>query len=470
VAGFSSRGPSLSSGGGLLKPDVMAPGVDVVAAVSPAKGDNNYNIESGTSMASPHIAGVAALIISKHQDWSPMAVKSAIMTTASALTNKGNPIKNGSVNATPFDMGSGEVNPAGAFTPGLVYDSGRPDWIRYLCNIAPDDPNLAKECPVYGSIKPSQLNQPNIAVGDVTGAVTVTRTVTNVDPYRSYYNAEVKAPAGFKVKVVPNHLELNPGESKTFSVTITRTNAAPLEQYAFGSLTWVNPYAPRTVRSVIAVNPVALAAPGEVTGSGVSGAKAIAVTSGYAGTLTATAAGLVAGTPHSASLVTGPFTSTAPVADGDTLSFEVTVPDTAVVGRFATFDSDYAAGTDIDLFAYPKLANGSLDVANVALSAGGTAEESVDVGPGTYVVFVNLYANPAGATSPLTVKGYDFQVGSSAVGNLTVTPASQSVTSAGTATVTASWSGLTAGSHYLGAVLFGNGTAVIGGTLISVNA
>jgi hypothetical protein len=146
------------------------------------------------------------------------------------------------------------------------------------------------------------------------------------------------------------------------------------------------------------------------------------------------------------------------------------VPDTALVGRLATFDSDYAAGTDIDLFVYPKLANGSPDTANVLVSAGGSAEESVTVGAGTYLVYVNLYNNPAGATAPLTVTGYDFVVPATAAGNLTATPASQSVTQATTATVTATWSGLTAGKHYLGAVVLGNGTSSIGATLVSVNA
>ena len=87
MAAFSSNGPALAGGGDLLKPDITAPGVDVIAAVSPA-GDNGnlYDAESGTSMSSPHIAGIAALLMGKHPTWSPMAVKSAMMTTAARPT------------------------------------------------------------------------------------------------------------------------------------------------------------------------------------------------------------------------------------------------------------------------------------------------------------------------------------------------------------------------------------------------
>jgi subtilisin family serine protease len=93
-----------AGGGDLLKPDITAPGVDVIEAVSPP-GDNGngYDAFSGTSMSSPHIAGIAALLIGKHPGWSPMAVKSALMMTASQTDNAGNPIlgPDGASNATP---------------------------------------------------------------------------------------------------------------------------------------------------------------------------------------------------------------------------------------------------------------------------------------------------------------------------------------------------------------------------------
>src|SRR5262249_11483071 len=108
MAGFSSVGPSLAGGGDLPKPDLTAPGVDVIAAISPAKDGNNFNAESGTSMSSPHVAGIAALLKSANPSWDPIAVKSALMTTASQTDNKGNPIADANGNAaTPLNFGAG---------------------------------------------------------------------------------------------------------------------------------------------------------------------------------------------------------------------------------------------------------------------------------------------------------------------------------------------------------------------------
>ena len=131
-----SAGPAIAGGGDLLKPDITAPGVDVIAAVSPA-GDNGnlYDAESGTSMSSPHIAGIAALLDGKHPTWSPWPIKSALMTTASQTDNTAGRSQRDGVDATPFDFGSGHVQPAPAFDPGLVYDSSPTDWIRYGCGI-----------------------------------------------------------------------------------------------------------------------------------------------------------------------------------------------------------------------------------------------------------------------------------------------------------------------------------------------
>ena len=82
MAAFSSRGPIMAGGGDLLKPDLGAPGVDVLAAVAPpGSAVATFDLFSGTSMSAPHIAGIAALFKQLHPDWSPMAIKSALMTT-----------------------------------------------------------------------------------------------------------------------------------------------------------------------------------------------------------------------------------------------------------------------------------------------------------------------------------------------------------------------------------------------------
>ena len=91
----------------------------------------NFAMMSGTSMAAPHVAGLAALIKRKFPTFSPSAIGSALSTTASLYDKVGGPIMaqrtyaNPDLNqspATPFDMGSGFVNATVALDPGLIFD------------------------------------------------------------------------------------------------------------------------------------------------------------------------------------------------------------------------------------------------------------------------------------------------------------------------------------------------------------
>ncbi|KAJ6311826.1 hypothetical protein OIU77_013555 [Salix suchowensis] len=134
VVSFSSRGPNVFTPD-ILKPDIAAPGVDILAAWSPLSrvtrviGDNRvvqYNIISGTSMACPHATGAAAYVKSYHPTWSPAAIKSALMTTASSMSG-------GLDNDAEFAYGAGHINPVRAINPGLVYDAGPNDYIKFLC-------------------------------------------------------------------------------------------------------------------------------------------------------------------------------------------------------------------------------------------------------------------------------------------------------------------------------------------------
>ncbi|PON91080.1 LOW QUALITY PROTEIN: Peptidase S8, subtilisin-related, partial [Trema orientale] len=142
VAAFSS-GPNVITPE-ILKSDVLAPGVNILAgwsgAIRPTKLDQDkrrvsFNIISGTSMACPHVTGLAALVKSVHPEWSPAAIKSALMTTAYSTYKNGETIQDvvtGSL-ATPFDYGSRHVDPVAALDPGLVYDITVEDYIRFLC-------------------------------------------------------------------------------------------------------------------------------------------------------------------------------------------------------------------------------------------------------------------------------------------------------------------------------------------------
>lgn len=462
VASFSSRGPALAGDGDLLKPDIMAPGVDVLAAVAPPNHNGrNFDYESGTSMSSPHIAGIAALVIGKHPGWSPTAVKSALMTTATTRTNQGNPITtdNGGP-AGPLDYGSGEVVPAKAFDPGLVYESTSKDWDRFTCNYGDFTPAF-KDCAGLKALDPSDLNYPSIAVGDLTGIQTVTRTVKNVTGKSATYVASVSEPAGVDVTVSPTRFTIAPHATKTYKVTITRVSAA-YDAFTAGSITWLD--GKHSVRSPLVVRPVAISAPDEITGTGTSGSEAIPVTPGFTGTLQAKVVGLAPATVTTSALSpTGPqIVPTAPVVGPRTSKTTVTVPAGTTLARYATYAADYPADTDMDVYVYKEGTN-----TLVASSAGGSADEDVTIvgpEPGRYDVYVTLFAGP-----PVTAKLNTFLVGDTAVGNAAVTPTSQPATLGQPTSVTLTWTGLTAG-RWLGWVGFSDGGTGTGLTVVTITA
>ncbi|KAH6756266.1 hypothetical protein C2S53_003686 [Perilla frutescens var. hirtella] len=243
IASFSSRGPN-SLSPSVLKPDIAAPGVDIVGAVP-----GGFDFNSGTSMACPHIAGISALLKSLHPNWSPAAIKSAIVTTAwTSDPYTGEPIyARGEIPriADNFDYGGGLVNPNAARNPGLVYDIETQDYINYLCAMgyAQTDINqlagTKKSCPKSG-LSVLDLNLPSITVSNLKGSVTVTRTVTNVGNPNSNYEAVVVAPFGTTVKVNPSRLVFNAHVKKlSFTVTITGLHKTNTEYY-FGSLIWTD--------------------------------------------------------------------------------------------------------------------------------------------------------------------------------------------------------------------------------------
>ncbi|MDN3022799.1 S8 family serine peptidase [Streptomyces sp. S.PB5] len=266
IAGFSSGGPDTLAHGDVLKPDLAAPGVDIAAGVAPVGTTPRFGVLSGTSMAAPHVAGLALLLKGLHPGWSPMAVKSALMTTASTTDGTGRPVRRSGAKATPFDLGSGHVTPAAAADPGLVYDSAFADWTDFLCAVSrPDVPGNNPRCGAARRIDAVDLNGPSIAVGHLTGRRTVTRTVTNVGSVRAVYRATVKPPAGFEARVTPEVLDLAPRASARFTVRLTRRDAV-YGRWAFGTLTWTDEHRQHQVRSPVALLAHRLDAPGTAAG------------------------------------------------------------------------------------------------------------------------------------------------------------------------------------------------------------
>ncbi|MGC4853189.1 S8 family serine peptidase [Micromonospora sp. DT4] len=102
LADFSSQGPRTGDGG--LKPEITAPGVDILAARShQVRGSGEYTLMSGTSMATPHVAGTAALVAAAHPDWTGQRIKEALVSTVKATPGY-----------TPYQAGAGRVDAVAA--------------------------------------------------------------------------------------------------------------------------------------------------------------------------------------------------------------------------------------------------------------------------------------------------------------------------------------------------------------------
>lgn len=472
VAAFSSGGPDAASGGDLLKPDLAAPGVDVVAGAVPGGNGGTFKgsqgIASGTSMAAPHIAGLAALLRSLHPDWSPMEVKSALMTTATPRTDKGRAIRRIGADgpATPLDHGAGQVAPNAADDPGLVYDSTSADWTAYLCALGrrPVTGDGGDPCATARKTDPSDLNYPTISIGDLAGEQTVTRTVTNVGDTTGVYSATLRAPHGYRATVSPKRLIVPPGGSATYRVTFTRTDA-DYGKWAFGSVSWGDRDGHR-VRSTIALRGTRIAVPPEADGTGATGSLTLQAKSGWDGTLTTALNGLYAGTARTGTLTgttTDSFTPPPSPLPASAARAEITVPEGSALARVAILSSDHLAGSDMDLWVFDE------DGTRLS-SPTGSSDEYLDLTePGTYEVYVNQFSLPEGATSQ-TYTLHTWLIGQDSRPDrpATVTPAEQRVSLGGTGDVTVSWRDLPTGHTYVGLVGYGDGTETVGSTLLTV--
>jgi subtilisin family serine protease len=450
TASFSSRGPL--GRGDLLKPDVIAPGQDILAAVAPpGNAGRDFDLYSGTSMSSPHVAGLAALLKQRHPDWSPMAIKSALMTTASDVLD--------GPNTNPlviFRQGAGHVQPARASDPGLVYDAGLNDWLGTLCGTQLDPAFCtSRGIPV---LDPSDYNAASIAMGDLAGIQTVRRTVRNVGGGKESYAVSVTGLAGVTAEVTPASFSINPGATQTFTVKFTRTTAA-LNAYVGGQLTWTGSQG-HTVRSPIVVKPVALSAPPQLAQTGAA-ATSYDVAFGYAGAFSATARGLVPAALTAGTVADDPTDGSCSLTSPNAQLVPVAIPSGTTYARFSLFDADVTPGADIDLCVFN--AAGAL----VGASGSGTSAETVDLlapGAGTYTVVVQGW-NVAGA-SPF--KLHTWLLDAVAAGNMTVTAPGTAILGA-TGTISLSFSGLQAATKYLGSVAYGGAAGMPNPTIVRVD-
>ncbi|GAA1948000.1 S8 family serine peptidase [Microbacterium aquimaris] len=453
IAGFSSRGPMLADGADVIKPDIAAPGVAILAATENGAGeDPTFGILSGTSMAAPHVAGLAALYLTANPGATPDEVKSAMMTTASDTVNA-----DGSANTDPFAQGAGQVEPTDFLDPGVLYLNGPVDWAGFVEGTGNWDFDG------IDPIDPSDLNLASLAIGTLSKEQTVTRTLTATRP--GTYTVEAAIP-GVDVAVSPATLTFGAaGEQRSFEVTIRNVDA-PVEQWATGSLTWTGEEG-TTARSPLAVRPVTADAPAEVSGTGITGSTEVTLDSGVSGELSLELSGLAP-----VELLTDPEN---PVeahtgdensgdADGNVFWFADVAEGTSLA-RW-TLDSSDDAGSDLDLIVYRVVSREDTRYYEQFVSATASADEQISLiapTPGTYLIVANMYA----ITQPFTWDLTQALVTPEGEGSFTATPNPLSVARGEQASYSLSWSGLLAETSYLGVVRYGDSEVR---TIVSVDA
>ncbi|GMY22536.1 subtilisin-like protease SBT1.7 [Fagus crenata] len=272
VAIFSSQGPNPITPG-ILKPDIVAPGVDILAAFIPNKpfikvGNHDlttdYALLSGTSMSTPIVAGVGALLKAVHPKWSPAAIRSALMTTAYSKDNTGRTLKSQfTSSATPLHFGAGHIDPNKAMDPGLIYDIGFQDYIDFLCGLEYTNEQmriLLKRNEWHCNKKLShELNYPSFIVVlsyKTTYPVTMnfSRVVTNVGNDTSVYEAHLdNIPTGMKIRVEPSTLTFTEKyQSQSFVLSVEIEIEFPMIIYSF--LKWIDQYGHIVSSPIVALN------------------------------------------------------------------------------------------------------------------------------------------------------------------------------------------------------------------------
>jgi hypothetical protein len=218
---FSSRGPL----GDWIKPDVTAPGIEILAGRSPhpwsgaiASGPPGdlFMAIAGTSMSSPHGAGVSALVKAAHPTWTPGQIKSALMTSSIQAVLK----PDGVSPADPFNTGAGSIRANRAISPTLTFDASAAQYAALGA-----DP-----------LHRIDANIPSINAPTMSGVVTTSRTGMNVTGTSQTFTIDTTAPAGGTISVQPSNFSIAAGQTRTLTITIDGEALAPNQQY-FGSIT-----------------------------------------------------------------------------------------------------------------------------------------------------------------------------------------------------------------------------------------
>ncbi|MFB2718462.1 S8 family serine peptidase [Shewanella xiamenensis] len=208
----------------VIVPSVAAPGSDIYAAYSDQQfghdksGTNpaDFTLMSGTSMASPHVAGAGALLKSLHKDWTPDNIRSALMLTAT--TAQAMKKADAKTVADPFDVGAGRIRVDLAAKAGLVMDES-------ALNYEIANPLLNGD--------PRKLNVPSMADSRCVNTCTWTRTVTATQD--GSWTAKGQAVTDkLALTVSPESFTLKKGASQIITVTADVTQVGA--DWGFGNL------------------------------------------------------------------------------------------------------------------------------------------------------------------------------------------------------------------------------------------
>jgi subtilisin family serine protease len=476
LAAFSSRGPQ-GAVANIAKPDVAAPGVNILAAAAdqtPPGGDIKpgrlFQVISGTSMSSPHVAGAAALLTQLHPTFSSAALKSSLMTTANPDVKR----EDGTTPADPFDTGSGQIDPNAAADPGLVLETGTNDYFEYLEEVDPAD------FPGDGAtIKPADLNVASISNATLAGSASTRRTFTSVDSVTRRWTVAAQGLEGITTTPSVDAFTIKPGQTQEVGLDFLVTSA-PVDHYRFGALVLTS--GDRTVRLPISLQPTKVAVPTPVTVSTdqVAGTQGIPVKAGYTGQLSALGHGLApaqikAGETIERSPSGGPDPGG---VDPGTRMYTYDVPASAqlFLTRLENVDGGDPS-TDLDLYVY-RDANGdgkfTVDEI-VALSASGTSKEHVelsDPAAGHYGVEV------VGFGTQTPVSTYDLVSGvvadatpdqADAGPSITVGGDPKDVTPGATPSLDLAWSNVTGKGRYFGVVTYHDSGSPTAGNAIATS-
>ncbi len=486
IAAFSSRGPNLNTYD-IIKPDITAPGVRILAATTSApmfgEQGETFKYLQGTSMSSPHIAGMAALFKESNSSWTPAQIKSALMTTARQDLTK----EDGTTPADPYDFGSGHAAPVTALDPGLLFDTNLADHLAFLCGQGKDsfvesyNTNCADLTANGFSTDASQLNLPSIAIAELVADETIYRTVTNATTAASSYTATIEAPAGIEVNVKTfdangdetevSTLDVDAEGQASFALTFNKTESTELNKWHFGAITWTDG-AGHSVRLPLAIKAIPEAkieVPELISGNLNRGRFRFPVKMLYSGKTSISYAGLVA-----------PFGTAGNVEADPGQEFEFLgagtsyhmfhVPAGTQLARFSLADALVAEdGADLDLYVYRCIGWNCTQVDN-SLNEGSNEdvvltnpEPAADVNVGdVYVTMIHGYSTGAAPATDYTMIGW---IADQAESTTRVISSPRAITGRFNYT-TIMTRGLPTGTTYMGAVTYFNADGEAEGTTV----